>query len=253
MSPRLKSKNIITIGLIPAAGRGSRMFEYTKLVPKPMIPVLGQPIIEYVVNQMIKEGIKKIYITIGYKGKTIKDYFGNGSKKGIEIRYLKLKNQKSGLAASIGLAEKYIRKPFLTILGDDLTMTDSLKNLFDTFYKNKAYVVEGVIKEKNRKILRETCSLILDKNKKIIKILEKPSSPPSNIRGCGVYVFDPIVFEYIKKTQKTARGIEITNTIGLVARDKKSFGEFIRGINININQPEDLLKAAKILGKKEAR
>jgi len=247
-SLHLKSK--ISIGLIPAAGQGNRMAPIKKSLPKVMLPLCEKPIIDYVVDLMTKQGIEKIYIIIGYQGDKIKNYFDKNKKNNITIKYIKQNNLNGGLAYAIGLAEKYIEKPFLTILGDDLTITPSLKNMINNFYKNKAWVVEGVIKEKKKSILKETCNVILDKDKKIKSIEEKPQNPTSDIRGCGLYIFDPIIFKYIKKTPPTEKGQEITNTISLLAEKGRVFGQFIKGYNININKKRDLFKARKILKEK---
>ncbi|MFH1367120.1 MAG: sugar phosphate nucleotidyltransferase [Patescibacteria group bacterium] len=247
-NPRSKSK--VSVGLIPAAGSGNRLSPKTKNLPKAMINLAGQPIIEYIVDQMIREGIKKIYIMTGKKGEIIKNYFGHGKKKNVKIHYLAVKNLKAGLGASIGHAAKRINEPFLTILGDELIITPSLNNLFRRFYQSRAFAVEMVAREKNKSVIKQTCGVILGKNHKIKKIIEKPAHPPSDISGCGIYIFDPIIAKYIKKTKPTDKGIEITNTIDLIARQGRAGAEFIRGAHVNINTPADLKKARRLLTNK---
>jgi len=243
----------IKIGVIPAAGKGNRILELplTRILPKPMLPVLNRPILEYVIENMKKIGVEIIYLIVGYKKKLIQEYFKNGKDWDIDIIYIEQKELK-GIAHAIGLTKEDINEPFIVILGDDLTITNSMDNLVETFWKNGAYAVEGVVLEDNIEVLKRTCCVILDKNNKIVEIIEKPANPAnynSNLRGIGVYLFDPIVFEYIDKTPISTRRCEkeITDTIGLIAKDGKAYGTLVNGINININTLYDLRLAIKIL------
>jgi dTDP-glucose pyrophosphorylase len=83
----------------------------------------------------------------------------------------------------------------------------------------------------------------------ITKIIEKPVNPESNLRGCGVYIFDPKIFPYIESTK--IRGVErvITDTISLIVDEKRAYGKILDGINININNCDDLLVANKLYKK----
>ena len=67
--------------IILAGGRGTRISEYTKIIPKPMIKINGKPIITYIIDHYAKFGVKNFYITLGYKGFVIKDYFKKYKKK----------------------------------------------------------------------------------------------------------------------------------------------------------------------------
>jgi len=98
------------------------------------------------------------------------------------------------------LTRDFIKEPFMVILGDDCTITESLDNMVHLFFKHDAIAVEGVVREDNEDILKSTCCLKLDKNQRIIEIEEKPKKPFSNLRGCGVYVFQNDIFQYIEKS-----------------------------------------------------
>lgn len=241
----------IRVGVIPAAGRGERIAELplTKLLPKPMLPIANKPILEYVIENMKRSGINQIYVVIGHKSEIIKEYFGNGSEFGVDISYIYNKNIEKGLAHSIGLSEELVDEPFLTILGDDLTISKSLSNLVSMFLMKRAIVVEGVVAERDKAALTRTCCVVLEKTGKIKKIIEKPIKPISNLRGIGVYLFDPLVFEFIKRTPlSSARNEkEITDTIGLLAKEEKAYGCLINGTNVNINTLSDLIRATRLL------
>jgi dTDP-glucose pyrophosphorylase len=235
----------IRSGLIPAAGQGKRMGYLSYILPKPLLPLGDKPIIHYVIENMEKMGVEEIFIPVYYHREKFVEYFNNVKDIRSNINLIKLKKPTAGIAQTIYRTKNLFNEPFIVILGDDFTIAKSFDNLIYTFFLKKALVVEGMVKEKNEKVLKSTNSVRLNRNKRILEIIEKPQNPISNIRGIGIYIFDPAIFEYIEKTRPSPpRGeIEITNTIGLVAKDRRAFGEFITGINVNINSIDDYLYA----------
>lgn len=235
----------ISVGLIPAAGKGKRMGYLSNLLPKTLFPIYDKPLIHHIVDNMRRIGVKRIYVIVHYNKEKIMDYLENQS--GISDVTFEFIEQKelSGIASAILLAENKISEPFITILGDDCTVTPSLANLTATFHEKKAVVVEGVVEENNAEVLKQTCCVRLDSDERMLEIIEKPKNASSNLRGTGVYVFSPQIFEEIKKTQVSSvrNEREITDTIGNIARSGKSYGARINGINININNYENLLSA----------
>jgi len=241
----------IKIGVIPAAGKGNRIAELplTRVLPKPMLPILNKPILEYVIENMKNIGVETIYLIVGQKKEVIQEYFQNGKDWNVNIKYIEQKELK-GIAHTISLTRHFIDEPFVVILGDDLTVTKSLNNLFETFWKNRAWVVEGVVAENDVETLKKTCCVVLKEDSlKIKRIIEKPVKPISNLRGTGVYLFDPIIFEFINRTPISPKRneIEITDTIGLMAKKERAYGVLINGVNININTLADLIRATKVM------
>jgi glucose-1-phosphate thymidylyltransferase len=173
-----------------------------------------------------------------------KRVFGSGADWDIEIRYIEQKNP-NGIAHTISLAENYISDPFLVTLGDDLTIAKSLNNIAETFSKNNAWAIKGVVVEENMDVIKRTCSITMHKTWKIIDIEEKPVNANSNLRGCGLYFFDPMVFDYIRKTPELPprNEVEITNTLKLMAKESKAYASLIDGVNININTYQVLMRA----------
>jgi glucose-1-phosphate thymidylyltransferase len=119
----------------------------------------------------------------------------------------------------------------------------------NAFLKTDAIVMQGMIQEKDKDILRDTCSAKLAKNGRIIDIVEKPENPPYLLRGCGVFMFRPEIFTHIKKTplESARKEREIIYTISNLASINKAYGFLINGYNININDYNQLLKASQIL------
>jgi dTDP-glucose pyrophosphorylase len=240
----------IKVGVIPAAGHGRRLssLPLTRVLPKCLLPILNKPILEYVIENMKQMGVEDIYMIVGFKKEIIQEYFKDGADFGINIKYI-LQPNPNGIAHAIGLTRPFICEPFTVILGDDLTIAKSLENVVNLFWDKRSSGVEGVVYEANFEKLKQACCLLLKDDGKIKNAEEKPNNPSSNVRGCGIYIFDPTVYEYIEKTPSTLprNEKEITNTIKLMAEDNSAYGAFINGVNINVNTMADLLEATKLL------
>jgi dTDP-glucose pyrophosphorylase len=239
-------------GVIPAAGSAQRLGYLSHLLPKTLFPIYDRPIFHHLINQMESLGIEDIYVIVNiHKEKIIEYYKSIKSDLRSRIHFIEQKKL-NGLANAILLAERHIKdEPFLTILGDECIITESLKPAIDFYYKNDTTVTEIVIKEEDIELLKQTCSANIEKNGKIIEILEKPENPPYMVRGCGIYIFKPEIFDYIRTTPiNSNRGEkEITNTINILAKLGKAYGYFIDGESININDPDELLKASQLFRK----
>lgn len=238
-------KRKINIGVIPAAGTGLRMGYLSKILPKCLFPLYDKPIIYHIIQNMKILGVRDIYVIVNYKRHMLFDYLREMAPKlKVKINFI-FQNKLGGIADAIMLTRKYIDQPFITILGDDVTLTDSLENLSDTLFDKDALVVEGIVREGEIAILRRTCCVELNVDNKIIKIQEKPKKPFSQLRGVGVYIFQPFIFKYIEETpvSNIRNEREITDTIKLIANKGYAYAEFIKGININVNNYNDLLGA----------
>lgn len=235
----------IRIGLIPAAGEGKRLGYLSYILPKCLFPLYDKPIIHHIVDNMKSVGVEQIYVIVNYQKDKVIEYFEQVQDEiGVGIDFIE-QTKLSGIANAIMLARGSIDEPFMVILGDDCTITESLDNIARLFFEHDATVVEGIVTEDDEDILKSTCCLSLDEDRRIVGIEEKPKEPFSNFRGCGIYVFQTDIFNYIEKTPPSLirSEVEITETIALVSKDGRAYGEFINGMNINVNSYEDLLQA----------
>lgn len=245
-------ENRIKIGVIPAAGSGKRLGYLSNLLPKTLFPVYDRPILHHVINLMESSGIEDIYIIVNVHKERIIEYVKN-VKSNLKARiHFIIQKELNGVANAILLTEQYIKnQPFIVILGDEFIIIDSLSPMVNLFFNSNAIATEMVIKETDKNILRQTCSANLDKDGKILEILEKPENPPYNIRGCGVYLFDPEIFQFIKNTpiHPIRKEKDITSIINNVAKIKKAYGFYINVQQININNYDELLNANLLIKK----
>lgn len=131
MSDKLKNK---VVGIILAGGRGSRLSKFTDEIPKPLIPVLSKPVMEYQIEKMREYGICDIFVTVGYLKEKIIDYFGDGKKFGCNITYIKEEEPLGSCGAFYYLKDKIDKSAFV-VCGDVLFNLDIEK--FYEYHKSK--------------------------------------------------------------------------------------------------------------------
>lgn len=230
-------------GVILAAGRGSRIFPLTKFYPKPILPILNKPIIEYQIEAMNSVGITDIFIVVGYLGDMICDYFGSGRKFGVKLRYV-FDSKPEGIASSLLKVKNLIDEPFVLFLGDIFVEKLNLQPALLQFIKKKA---EGVIvarREATSEPIKRNFEVIIERDSSVLKVIEKPKRPKSLIKGCGIYVFSPAIFSAIEHTGKTAlRGeYEITDSVQtLIDEVGNVYCQLWDTWDFNLSYPRDLL------------
>ena len=185
--------NIKTIMM--AGGKGTRLRPLTLLRPKPMIPLVNKPIIQYTVDRLKKFGFNDIIMTLNYMSTNIKNYFKDGSDFGVDIRY-SVEKWPLGTGGSVKKAEKYINNTFMVVSGDVLTDVN-FKEVLD-FHKEKGALVTMVLTEVEDPT--HFGIAVMDKEKKITEYLEKPSPEDafSNMANTGIYIFEPEIFDFFE-------------------------------------------------------
>jgi CBS domain-containing protein len=134
IKPKINSNEVV----IMAGGKGMRLRPLTKNIPKPMLKVGNKPILEIIVEKFKESGYKNFVICVNYKSKIITNYFGDGTKFGVKIRYIKEK-KRMGTAGALSLFEKKPQEPFFVINGDLLTNLNFNKMLdFHILHNSKA-------------------------------------------------------------------------------------------------------------------
>ena len=122
-------------GIILAGGRGSRLSKFTDEIPKPMIPILGKPVMEYQIEKLKEYGIKDIYVTVGYLKDKIIDYFGDGQKFGCKITYIKEDEPLGSCGAFYYLKDKIQMSAF--VVCGDVLFNLNIKKFYE-YHKSKA-------------------------------------------------------------------------------------------------------------------
>ena len=239
----------VNIGVVLVGGKGTRLGWLGKFLPKSLVPIGQKPMLYYIIKNLQSMRINKIYLLVNYKKNLIKHYLAQEPEfKKMNFSFLHSEPD-LGLAQVIQKTERFVKEPFVVLLGDDFTICPKISQFPKDGLQKSIVAQEAVIRENDGIVLSQTCEVFFDKAGKVLKAVEKPQKPTSKYRGCGLYFFTSKFFEYIRKTpvsKKTGKR-EITDTINLIAQDGKAFVWQIEGINVNINTQEDLINATKSL------
>lgn len=183
--------------MILAAGVGSRLDPLTRNVPKPLVPIINRPVMEYLVELLKKHGFDEIMVNLYYLGDQIEQYFGDGSHWDVHIHWSR-EERLWGDAGSLKRVEDFFKDDtFLVIGGDDLTDMD-LTRLVKTHRDKGALstIALSLVDDPS-----EYGIVLMNEDSRITRFLEKPKGEVifSNTANTGVYVFQPEIFELIPR------------------------------------------------------
>ncbi len=229
------------VALVPAAGRSMRMYPLKEKKPRALLDIEGKPLLQYTV-EILRDQLhaKEMYLVIGEHDEQIKDYFQDGSHLEVDLNYI-VQEKCKGIGHAVGLGEEYIDRPFFVILGDEMYINTNHKEMLSLLEKD-FNVICAFKRDINKNMIKKNYTAEIEGNK-ILSLTEKPQSPTTGLLGVGTYVFDPIVFRYIKKAQPSPlrNEIEITDVINTIARTESGvYAFFLEGYYANINTLKDL-------------
>ncbi|HYA32512.1 MAG TPA: bifunctional sugar-1-phosphate nucleotidylyltransferase/acetyltransferase [Candidatus Bathyarchaeia archaeon] len=229
------------LAVILGAGEGTRMRPLTFNRPKVMLPVLGRPMIERIVSACVEAGILRVIIVTGYKGEAIRSHFDK-VELGARIEYATQRQQR-GTADALNQVRDLVDERFLALNGDSVVSPSTLKLLANAACDHTVLIAAKRVKEPSNYGVLE----VIDNA--VVRITEKPDHAVSDLANLGIYTFEPTIFEWISKTQKSARGeYEITDTIQLLIDDGRQVGfTKVEAQWIDVGRPWDLLSANELL------
>jgi len=235
------------LGLIPAAGEGTRMYPFSRAVPKEMYPILGKPVIEHCIDNIREGGIKQIFMIVGHQKGALMDYVGDGSFYGVNVAYI-YQLKRRGLGHAILQAEKWIKNPFVTLLGDSfIEPKKEIKNMMKLHEEKKPVATILLFKVKDPSGYGIAKFKTLENDSGLIeKVVEKPTKKEAEeyklnhefYALCGAYVFEPKIFDYIRRTKPGNKNeIQITDSIQLaIESGEKVCGIILKGKYLDIGK-----------------
>ena len=262
----------VTKAIIPAAGLGTRFLPITKAVPKPMLPVLDKPTVQYIAEELSSIGIEEIIIVVSPGSEVIEKHFGKAEK--LEERLLSdnkiklyeiekqttkfnvkfaVQEMANGLAGAILCAEKYLNgQPFALLLGDELLYAENgqkpcIKRLVEIFEQTGKSVIatmevfgDDVSKYGNIGIRSEEDGVM-----EVSQIVEKPSlnEALSNNAIIGRYVFDGKVVEMLKGLKPRNNEIYLTDAMDELAKNGELLASTFEGERYDVGDKVGYVKA----------
>lgn len=231
-------------GLILSGGRGTRLRPITYTSAKQLVPVANKPILFYGIEALVASGIREIGIVVGDTKREIMDAVGDGARFGARVTYIE-QEAPLGLAHAVLVSESFLgADPFVMYLGDNL-IREKLAPLVQRFGEEKpnAQILLARVPNPQQFGVAELAE------GKVVRLLEKPTCPPSDLALVGVYMFDQTIFEAVKAIRPSARGeLEITDAIQrLIDTGRTVRPHVIEGWWKDTGKLEDLLEANRII------
>jgi len=186
-------------GVILAGGFGTRLRPLTINIPKPMVPIANKPILHHIIKLLKKNGIKDLIIILYYQPELIKDYFRDGEKFGVNIKYI-ISDEDLGTCGATALAKDYLKDDFLVISGDVLT-DFNLSEIINFHLKKKSIATITLTRVSNP---LQYGIVITNEDGKIVRFLEKPSWGEvfSDTINTGIYILNPKIFDFVPEKKE---------------------------------------------------
>ncbi len=228
-------------GILLHGGHGTRLRPLTHTGPKQLLPIANKPMSQYCINSLKEAGAKEIGIIIGGIGANkVREYYGDGEKFGVKISYIE-QDEPRGIAHAINLCKDFVgNEKFTVFLGDNI-IQKSIEDFARKFENSdaEASILLCEVDDPSRFGIADI------KNEQIIKIMEKPKNPPTNLAVTGIYFLTPVIFEMIKNLKPSWRNeLEITDALQMLLENKyKITYDTITDYWKDTGTPEDIINA----------
>jgi glucose-1-phosphate thymidylyltransferase len=231
-------------GLILSGGKGTRLYPLTYTGAKQLVPVANKPVLFYAIENLVEAGITDLGIVVGDTKDQIMAAVGDGSKFGARVTYIEQPDP-LGIAHGVKIAQDFIQEErFALFLGDNF-LRDGIVPLVRNFEKEAPACQIHLYKVPNP----QDFGVAEVKDDRVVRLVEKPHAPQSDLAVIGIYMFDHHVFEAVNNIRPSARGeLEITDTIQyLIDRGLKVSPQIVAGAWIDTGKPGDILEANRLV------
>ncbi|MBU4193674.1 MAG: glucose-1-phosphate thymidylyltransferase [Actinobacteria bacterium] len=230
--------------LVLCGGSGSRLRPITHTMAKQLVPIANKPVLFYGLEAIRDAGIEDVGIVVGETAREIREAVGDGSRWGLDVTYI-TQDEPLGLAHAVLVSEGFLGDDeFVMYLGDNL-IKDGISSFVDQFRSNKPNS-EILLAHVSMPELFGVAEL---EGGKVIRLVEKPKEPPSDLALVGVYMFDHNIMDAVKAIKPSKRGeFEITDAIQwLIDEGMEVDPHVVGGWWKDTGRLEDMLEANRIM------
>ena len=231
-------------GLILSGGKGTRLRPLTYTSAKQLVPVANKPVLFYGIEALAAAGIRDIGIVVGDTEAEIRAAVGDGSRWGVTVTYIP-QDAPRGLAHAVLISEEYIgRDPFVMYLGDNL-LNKGINGFVEDFVR-EAPAAQILLTRVPDPQMFGVAEL---QDGRVVRLVEKPKEPKSDLALVGVYMFSPAVFDSVKRIKPSFRNeLEITDAIqDLIDRGLDVRPHLVEGWWKDTGKLEDMLEANRLI------
>jgi len=228
-------------GIILHGGHGTRLRPLTHTGPKQLLPIANKPMSEYCVETIRDCGISEIAIIVGGIGSNkVKEYYGDGSKFNVKISYVE-QDEPKGIAHAINLCRNFVgNEKFLVFLGDNI-IQKSISDISKKFESSDDDALVLLCEVSNP----ERFGIADVKENKIVKIMEKPKNPPTNLAVTGIYFLTTKIFDIFSRLKPSWRNeLEITDALQIMLEESNTVNfEMVTDYWKDTGTPDDIIHA----------
>jgi len=234
--------------VILAAGKGTRMQGLSGSRPKPMVPVLGRPLLDWVLDRISTAGIREFIVVIGHLGSMIEQHLSDDSSPDRQISFLRQTNP-NGTGGAVQLCREAVgNSSFLLSFGDILAPKSHYPRMVQRFRETSPDLLLSVNRVEDPSA---GAAVYLDDDDRVTRLVEKPPRGTSSTywNNGGIFIFTPLVFEYTARLSPSPRGeYELTDAITAMMDDGRDVRAVpIEGTRCDLTKPEDLPAVEEIL------
>jgi len=232
-------------GVILHGGAGTRLRPLTHTGPKQLIPIANKPMSLYAIEALRDAGVTEIAIVLGtIAPEKVREYYGEGEKFGVNMTYISQGDPK-GIAHAVKLTEPFVGdEPFVVFLADNI-LKGGIQEMVEDFEKSQAAAEIALCHVRNP----QSFGIAYLKDGRIVRLVEKPKEPSSDLALVGIYLFRNPIFDAIRRLQPSWRNeLEITDAIQTLLDDGLEVRHrLVKGWWKDTGLPEDILEANQLV------